>query len=68
MIIRQVGIVAVGQPATVKIASVKEVFKHKSPKCQGCPYGNRQYCVGICWKDAYDSVLNKKKKNGAENR
>lgn len=42
------------QPATqARRISAKEQHKHESPKCQGCPYGDRQYCVGICWKDVY---------------
>jgi len=37
-------------------------YKKENPKCKGCPYGNRQHCVGLCWKDTYDSVLKKRKK------
>lgn len=36
------------------------VYRHENPKCKGCPYGNKQYCVGICWKDVYESVLKKR--------
>ena len=36
-------------------------FAHKSPGCKGCSYGDRQYCVGICWKKVYESVLNRKR-------
>ena len=35
---------------------------HRAKKCRGCPYGYKTYCVGICWKDTYDSVLKKRKK------
>ena len=35
-------------------------IKHPAEKCRKCPYGKVAYCVGICWKDAYDSVLKKR--------
>lgn len=48
------------QPGLAKQASVLDAFKHESPKCQGCPYGDRQYCVGVCWKDIYAGYPRKK--------
>ena len=36
-------------------------YEHESPDCKGCSYGDRQYCVGICWKKVYESVLNRKR-------
>lgn len=53
-------------PQTRTAPSVTPLVSHRSPKCQGCPYGDRQYCVGVCWKSIYDSVLNKKRKNNGE--
>ncbi len=42
-----------GQAPTVKHVYANEEFKKAAPKCQGCPYGDRQHCVGICWADVY---------------
>ena len=36
-------------------------YNHDSLECKGCFYGDRQYCVGICWKKVYSSVLNRKR-------
>ncbi len=41
------------------VFEASDEFKKGNPKCHGCPYGNRQHCVGLCWKDTYDSVLKK---------
>ena len=35
---------------------------HSAEKCRGCPYGFKTYCVGICWKDAYASVVGRRNK------
>lgn len=48
--------------------SVTPLVSHRSPRCKGCPYGDRQYCVGVCWKAIYDSVLKKNKKAGEDDR
>lgn len=57
------------QPGLEKQPPVRDAYKHDCPTCKGCPYGDRQYCVGICWKKVYASVLNKCKSNaGAVSR
>ena len=35
---------------------------HTAEKCRGCPYGFKTYCVGLCWKDVYASVINRGRK------
>ena len=44
------------QRPTLLIIEETDEFKRENPKCKGCPYGSRQYCVGICWRDVYESV------------
>ena len=34
---------------------------HTSKKCRGCPYGFKQYCVGLCWKDVYAGYIGKRR-------
>lgn len=49
----------------IRFESLDE-YKKENPKCQGCPYGNRQHCVGLCWSDVYNSVLKKTRKPKVE--
>ncbi len=53
-------------PAPKRHADEEEAYYHTAPKCKGCPYGRHQYCVGICWKDAFERKRRKKKNFGDE--
>ena len=66
--IRVSSIMMPGAPGKAGMAQAKPLVAHGSPKCQGCPYGDRQPCVGICWKEIYDSMLNKRKKKDKAER
>ena len=53
-------------PAPKRHADEEEAYYHTAPKCKSCPYGRHQYCVGICWKDAFERKRRKKKNFGDE--
>lgn len=50
------------QASKVRQIDPRAEYRKENPKCKGCPYGDRQHCVGICWKDAYASILSRKRK------